>query len=132
MQTLKTAIVVVLLLVVFYGVYEMLNRPPDEPPPGVAELPELTQPEIDFGNLDDGSRFRSGPLRASRIGHGTSGGVETRRTRGSTPCAIRDLCTARLLRSRAAPQHGSPTHIAAAARRSKTAHRRPPLLRRLR
>ena len=57
MQTLKTAVVVVLLLVVFYGVYEMLNRPPDEPPPGVAELPELTQPEIDFGNLDDGSAF---------------------------------------------------------------------------
>ena len=32
MQTLKTAVVVVLLLVVFYGVYEMLNRPPDAPP----------------------------------------------------------------------------------------------------
>ena len=36
MQTLKTAVVVVLLLVVFYGVYEMLNRPPDAPPEEVA------------------------------------------------------------------------------------------------
>ena len=37
MQTLKTAVVVVLLLVVFYGVYEMLNRPPDETPTAVVE-----------------------------------------------------------------------------------------------
>ena len=36
MRTLKTAVIVVLLLVVFYGV-EVLNRPPDKPPQ-VAEV----------------------------------------------------------------------------------------------
>lgn len=51
MQTFKTAVVVVLLLIVFYGVYEMLNRPPDAPPSGVAELDEIPfdPPEIQFG-----------------------------------------------------------------------------------
>lgn len=51
MQTFKTAVVVVLLLIVFYGVYEMLNRPPDAPPAGVAQLDEIPfdPPEIQFG-----------------------------------------------------------------------------------
>jgi len=47
-QTLKTAIVVVLLLVVFYGVYEMLNRPPAEAPPAVATLPPDATAELDI------------------------------------------------------------------------------------
>ena len=51
MQTLKTAVVVVLLLVVFYGVYEMLNRPPDAPPVEVAQLEDMPfdPPEVQFG-----------------------------------------------------------------------------------
>ncbi|MCU0959192.1 MAG: LysM peptidoglycan-binding domain-containing protein [Pirellulaceae bacterium] len=51
MQTLKTAVVVVLLLIVFYGVYEMLNRPPDAPPSDVAQMDEIPfdPPEIQFG-----------------------------------------------------------------------------------
>ena len=51
MQTLKTAVVVVLLLVVFYGVYEMLNRPPDAPPADVAQLEDMPfdPPEVQFG-----------------------------------------------------------------------------------
>lgn len=51
MQTLKTAVVVVLLLVVFYGVYETLNRAPDAPPPAVADLPPAVMDdlEIDLG-----------------------------------------------------------------------------------
>lgn len=53
MQTLKTAIVVVLLLVVFYGVYEMLNRSPVEDPPAVAALsPDATaELDIDMGDI---------------------------------------------------------------------------------
>ena len=59
MQTLKTAIVVVLLLVVFYGVYEMLNRPPVEVPPDVAELgPESYEElDIDVGDLTGDTSF---------------------------------------------------------------------------
>ncbi len=51
MQTLKTAVVVVLLLVVFYGVYEMLNRPPDPPPAEVAQMDDMPfdPPEVQFG-----------------------------------------------------------------------------------
>ena len=51
MQTLKTAVVVVLLLVVFYGVYEMLNRPPDAPPADVAVFEDMPfdPPEVQFG-----------------------------------------------------------------------------------
>jgi LysM repeat protein len=50
-QTLKTAVVVVLLLVVFYGVYEMLNRPPDAPPAEVARMEDMPfdPPEVQFG-----------------------------------------------------------------------------------
>jgi lipoprotein-anchoring transpeptidase ErfK/SrfK len=50
-QTLKTAVVVVLLFVVFYGVYEMLNRPPDAPPGDVAAMEEMPfdPPEVQFG-----------------------------------------------------------------------------------
>lgn len=52
MQTLKTAVVVVLLLVVFYGVYEVLNRPPVDPPQEVAAMDdqEIAPPEISFGS----------------------------------------------------------------------------------
>jgi LysM repeat protein len=63
-QTLKTAVVVVLLLVVFYGVYEMLNRPPVEAPPSVADLPpDVTDDlQIDMGDaFDPGSGPSSGP-----------------------------------------------------------------------
>ncbi len=64
MQTLKTAVVVVLLLVVFYGVYEMLNRPPDEPPRAVVEAQmqgmTLDVPSIGLGDLDDGESL--GPV----------------------------------------------------------------------
>jgi lipoprotein-anchoring transpeptidase ErfK/SrfK len=56
-QTLKTAVVVVLLLVVFYGVYEMLNRPPDAPPPEVAatmdDMP-FDPPDVQFGDVSRG------------------------------------------------------------------------------
>ena len=54
MQTLKTAVVVVLLLVVFYGVYEMLNRPPSQPPKEVAEVVDesLIPPEIEIPAFD--------------------------------------------------------------------------------
>ncbi len=38
MQTIKTAIVVVLLLVVLYGAYDVLTRPEPTPPPEVAAL----------------------------------------------------------------------------------------------
>ncbi len=48
MQTLKTAVVVVLLLVVFYGVYEMLNRPPGEAPPEVASLDSSATADVDI------------------------------------------------------------------------------------
>ncbi len=54
MQTLKTAIVVVLLLVVFYGVYEMLNRPPGEEPPDVASLDSSAMADLDI-DLGDSS-----------------------------------------------------------------------------
>ncbi|MFW6172057.1 MAG: L,D-transpeptidase family protein [Planctomycetota bacterium] len=54
MQTLKTAIIVVLLLVVFYGVYEMLNTPPAEEPSEVANLPPDATAELD---IDIGSEF---------------------------------------------------------------------------
>jgi LysM repeat protein len=47
-QTLKTAIVVVLLLVVFYGVYEMLNSPPGQEPPEVAGLTPNATAELDI------------------------------------------------------------------------------------
>lgn len=50
MQTLKTAVIVVLLLVVLYGVYEVLNRPPDKPPQEVAEVEsKLEDLNIGFG-----------------------------------------------------------------------------------
>lgn len=54
MQTLKTAIIVVLLLVVFYGVYEMLNSPPAEEPPEVVNLPTDATAELD---IDLGTEF---------------------------------------------------------------------------
>jgi LysM repeat protein len=55
-QTIKTAIVVFLLLVVFYGVYEVLNRPPEEPPEEVAWLDDevVSPPDIQFGTEMDG------------------------------------------------------------------------------
>ena len=50
MQTIKTAIVVVLLLVVLYGAYDVLTRPEPTPPPEVAALLEdaeaIEMPEI--------------------------------------------------------------------------------------
>ena len=65
MQTLKTAVVVVLLLVVFYGVYEMLNRPPDELPKAVAEAQlegmSLEVPEIGLGDVADDDLFVTAP-----------------------------------------------------------------------
>lgn len=56
MQTLKTAGVVVLLLVVFYGVYEMLNRPPAQPPEELAAIEDMpfTPPDIDIGMSSPG------------------------------------------------------------------------------
>ena len=52
MQTLKTAVVVVLLLVVLYGAYDILTRPAPEPPPEIASALEdsdtLAPPEIGF------------------------------------------------------------------------------------
>ena len=54
MQTLKTAVIVVLLLVVLYGVYEVLNRPPDKPPQEVAEVEsKLEDLNIGFGGPAD-------------------------------------------------------------------------------
>ncbi len=52
MQTLKTAVVVVLLLVVLYGAYDILTRPTPEPPPEVAaaldDVDSLAPPSVDF------------------------------------------------------------------------------------
>lgn len=75
MQTLKTAIIVVLLLVVFYGVYEMLNTPPAKEPPSVAELtPDATaELDIDMGSesggpaVSTGESLPSGPPDQSRF-----------------------------------------------------------------
>lgn len=69
MQTLKTAVIVVLLLVVLYGVYEVLNRPPDKPPQEVAEVEsKLEDLDIGFGGPADsptsGSTF-SPPVEQS-------------------------------------------------------------------
>ncbi len=69
MQTLKTAVVVVLLLVVFYGVYEMLNRPPDEPPRAVVEAQmqgmSLDVPDIGLGDVvEDGDLVTMPPTTA--------------------------------------------------------------------
>ncbi len=52
MQTLKTAVVVVLLLVVLYGAYDILTRPVPEPPPEVAsalgDSDSLAPPDVQF------------------------------------------------------------------------------------
>ncbi len=54
MQTLKTAVIVVLLLVVLYGVYEVLNRPPDKPPQEVADVvADLGELKIGLGGEVD-------------------------------------------------------------------------------
>jgi lipoprotein-anchoring transpeptidase ErfK/SrfK len=47
-QTLKTAVIVVLLLVVLYGVYEVLNRPLATPPQEIARV-ESQLEELDIG-----------------------------------------------------------------------------------
>lgn len=52
MQTIKTAVVVVLLLVVLYGAYDIITRPTPEPPPEVAaalaDADDLTPPDVGF------------------------------------------------------------------------------------
>jgi lipoprotein-anchoring transpeptidase ErfK/SrfK len=70
-QTLKTAVVVILLLVVFYGVYEMLNRPPDEPPHEVAQMDEFSfaPPDIQFGGSTD-ARSPTPPPAPPRVDFG--------------------------------------------------------------
>lgn len=67
MQTLKTAVVVILLLVVFYGVYEMLTRPPDAPPREVAQMDDMSfaPPDIQFGDSTD-PRLVAPPLTPPR------------------------------------------------------------------
>ena len=65
MQTLKTAIVVVLLLVVFYGVYEMLNRPPGQAPPEVAQLAADATAELDIDLGDFSSQAYGTPATPS-------------------------------------------------------------------
>ena len=58
MQTLKTSVIVVLLLVVLYGVYEVLNRPPDKPPKEIAEVEsQLEDLEIGLGGPAQSSSF---------------------------------------------------------------------------
>ncbi len=50
METLKTALVVVLLLAVLYGVYVVLNKPDLNPPPELAWQQTTTSPpELEFG-----------------------------------------------------------------------------------
>ncbi len=78
MQTLKTAVVVVLLFVVFYGVYEMLNRPPDPPPGDVAAMEEMPfdPPEVQFGEATRSPLAEpavSFPTVASNGDHGIAG-----------------------------------------------------------
>ncbi len=60
METIKTAIVVVLLLAVLYGVYVVLNKPELEPPPEVA----LQQPSTEAPDIDTGIPSSFGPLPA--------------------------------------------------------------------
>jgi LysM repeat protein len=65
-ETIKTAIVVVLLLAVLYGVYVVLNKPELEPPPEVA----LQQPLLEAPDIKTGIPDSFGPL-PSPVGEST-------------------------------------------------------------
>jgi LysM repeat protein len=58
-ETIKTAVVVVLLLAVMYGVYVVLNKPELEPPPEVA----LQQESVESLEVDTGIPDTFGPLQ---------------------------------------------------------------------
>ena len=68
METIKTAVVVILLLGVLYGAYVMLNKPELAPPPEAAWNPEQRgAPAIDVGVPTSGvPSTLTGPPRASR------------------------------------------------------------------
>ncbi len=49
MNTMKSAFVAVVMLVVLYGVYVMINKKPLGPPPGVGQQVGWNPPSVDFG-----------------------------------------------------------------------------------
>lgn len=61
METIKTAVVVVLLLAVLYGVYVMLNKPEATQPREAWDAQQMGPPEVDTGKSDPG---RNGSPRA--------------------------------------------------------------------
>lgn len=65
METIKTAVVVVLLLAVLYGVYVVLNKPELSPPSEAGAWNESAQPlEIDTGMASGLDRLSPPPLNA--------------------------------------------------------------------
>ena len=61
MQTIKTSIVVVLLLAVLYGAYTVINQPPPQLPPEVAEMSTEMwddQPVVAFSDSDGTQSFQ--------------------------------------------------------------------------
>lgn len=64
METIKTAVVVVLLLAVLYGVYVVLNKPELAPPPEVAtwNADGVAPPDVETGVPDPQAGLRPVPL----------------------------------------------------------------------
>jgi lipoprotein-anchoring transpeptidase ErfK/SrfK len=61
-DTLKTAVVVVLLLAVLYGVYVVLNKPGEPfPEPAAWQQPPMEPLQIDVGGFDSDSSFGATP-----------------------------------------------------------------------
>lgn len=66
METLKTALVVVLLLAVLYGVFMVLNKPELGQPPELAwQTLATSPPEIEYGDPVDEARFALPPMLTS-------------------------------------------------------------------
>jgi len=73
-ETIKTAVVVVLLLAVLYGVYVVLNKPDLAPPQEVAwNVDAVAPPEVETGVLDPLAGLRPVPLdkQAAQAGQPT-------------------------------------------------------------
>ena len=68
METIKTAVVVVLLLAVLYGVYVMLNKPEATGPKEAWDAQPMGPPEVDTGKSDPGRTVPPRALRKSEPG----------------------------------------------------------------
>ncbi|HFB98705.1 MAG TPA: LysM peptidoglycan-binding domain-containing protein [Bryobacterales bacterium] len=118
-QTIKTAIVVVLLLVVLYGAYDVLTRPAPEPPPEVAEILEqedlLEIPDVQTDSpvvVRPDAASTAGPSPASELATGEASRPAGAPSAAPLPVAPPVAANANAgSRGEASSSAASPTHV---------------------